>query len=92
LGPAAARGRGPLRRGQAVATGGGGRRAITYPILRFVHLLGLTLMGAGLIGVSYAYGLDGALPIVPLSGVLVWIALACLAVSFLGAVRRRSGL
>jgi uncharacterized membrane protein len=27
---------------------------VTYPILRFVHLLGLTLMGAGLIGVWYA--------------------------------------
>lgn len=38
------------------------------------------------------YGGEGALPIVPLSGVLVWIALACLAVSFLGAARRWSGL
>jgi Predicted integral membrane protein (DUF2269) len=28
--------------------------AITYPILRFLHLLGLVLMGAGLIGVWYA--------------------------------------
>ncbi len=27
---------------------------MTYPVLRFVHLLGLTLMGAGLIGVWYA--------------------------------------
>jgi hypothetical protein len=27
---------------------------VTYPILRFLHLLGLTLMGAGLIGVWYA--------------------------------------
>jgi uncharacterized membrane protein len=27
---------------------------MTYPILRFLHLLGLTLMGAGLIGVWYA--------------------------------------
>jgi uncharacterized membrane protein len=27
---------------------------MAYPILRFVHLLGLTLMGAGLIGVWYA--------------------------------------
>jgi uncharacterized membrane protein YecN with MAPEG domain len=27
---------------------------MTYPILRFVHLLGLTLMAAGLIGVWYA--------------------------------------
>jgi hypothetical protein len=27
---------------------------VTYPVLRFVHLLGLTLMGAGLIGVWYA--------------------------------------
>jgi hypothetical protein len=27
---------------------------VTYPILKFVHLLGLTLMGAGLIGVWYA--------------------------------------
>jgi hypothetical protein len=27
---------------------------MTYPILRFIHLLGLTLMGAGLIGVWYA--------------------------------------
>ena len=27
---------------------------ITYPILRFLHLLGLVLMGAGLIGVWYA--------------------------------------
>ena len=26
---------------------------MTYPILRYVHLLGLTLMGAGLIGVWY---------------------------------------
>ena len=47
------------RRGTADGTGGrrpgrGGRHAITYPILRFVHLLGLTLMGAGLIGVWYA--------------------------------------
>lgn len=25
-----------------------------YPVLRFVHVLGLTLMGAGLIGVWYA--------------------------------------
>lgn len=34
--------------------GRGRGHAITYPILRFVHLLGLTLMGAGLIGVWYA--------------------------------------
>jgi uncharacterized membrane protein len=27
---------------------------MTYPILRFLHLLGLTLMGAGLIGVWYS--------------------------------------
>jgi hypothetical protein len=27
---------------------------MTYLILRYVHLLGLTLMGAGLIGVWYA--------------------------------------
>jgi hypothetical protein len=27
---------------------------VTYPILKFLHLLGLTLMGAGLIGVWYA--------------------------------------
>jgi uncharacterized membrane protein len=27
---------------------------MTYPILRFVHLLGLVLMGAGLVGVWYA--------------------------------------
>jgi hypothetical protein len=27
---------------------------VTYPVLRFLHLLGLTLMGAGLIGVWYA--------------------------------------
>ena len=27
---------------------------MTYPVLKFVHLLGLTLMGAGLIGVWYA--------------------------------------
>jgi uncharacterized membrane protein len=27
---------------------------MTYPLLKFVHLLGLTLMGAGLIGVWYA--------------------------------------
>lgn len=27
---------------------------MSYPLLRFVHLLGLTLMGAGLIGVWYA--------------------------------------
>jgi Predicted integral membrane protein (DUF2269) len=27
---------------------------VTYPLLKFVHLLGLTLMGAGLIGVWYA--------------------------------------
>jgi uncharacterized membrane protein len=27
---------------------------MTYPILKFLHLLGLTLMGAGLIGVWYA--------------------------------------
>jgi hypothetical protein len=33
------------------------------------------------------YGLGGALSIVPLSGVLVWIALACLALSLLGADR-----
>jgi uncharacterized membrane protein len=29
-------------------------RATTYPLLKFVHLVGLTLMGAGLIGVWYA--------------------------------------
>lgn len=28
--------------------------AVTYPVLKFLHLLGLTLMGAGLIGVWYA--------------------------------------
>lgn len=28
--------------------------AVTYPILKFLHLLGLVLMGAGLIGVWYA--------------------------------------
>ena len=27
---------------------------MTYPLLKFVHLLGLTLMGAGLIGVWFA--------------------------------------
>ena len=27
---------------------------MTYPLLKFLHLLGLTLMGAGLIGVWYA--------------------------------------
>jgi Predicted integral membrane protein (DUF2269) len=27
---------------------------VTYPVLKFLHLLGLTLMGAGLIGVWYA--------------------------------------
>lgn len=27
---------------------------MTYPVLKFLHLLGLTLMGAGLIGVWYA--------------------------------------
>ena len=27
---------------------------MTYPVLKFIHLLGLTLMGAGLIGVWYA--------------------------------------
>ena len=27
---------------------------MTYPLLKFIHLLGLTLMGAGLIGVWYA--------------------------------------
>jgi uncharacterized membrane protein len=27
---------------------------VTYPLLKFLHLLGLTLMGAGLIGVWYA--------------------------------------
>lgn len=27
---------------------------MTYPLLRFAHLLGLTLMGAGLIGVRCA--------------------------------------
>ena len=27
---------------------------MSYPILRFVHLLGLVLIGAGLIGVWYA--------------------------------------
>jgi hypothetical protein len=26
---------------------------VTYPVLKFLHLLGLTLMGAGLIGVWY---------------------------------------
>lgn len=29
-------------------------RVVTYPLLKFVHLLGVTLMGAGLIGVWYA--------------------------------------
>jgi hypothetical protein len=38
------------------------------------------------------YGLEGALPAVPFSGVLVWIALACLAANLLGAVRRQSAL
>ena len=27
---------------------------MTYPVLKFLHLLGLTLIGAGLIGVWYA--------------------------------------
>jgi len=36
------------------------------------------------------YGLEAVLPLVPLSGVLVWIALACLGVSVLGAMRHRS--
>ena len=31
----------------------GGTRHLTYLILRYAHLLGLTLMGAGLIGVWY---------------------------------------
>jgi hypothetical protein len=35
------------------------------------------------------YGLEAVLLLVPLSGVLVWTALACLGVGVLGAVRRR---
>ena len=31
-----------------------GGHTVTYPVLKFLHLLGLTLMGAGLIGVWYA--------------------------------------
>jgi hypothetical protein len=37
--------------------------------------------------IAVLYRLGGALSIVPLSGVLVWIALACLALSLLGADR-----
>jgi hypothetical protein len=36
------------------------------------------------------YGLEAVLPLVPLSGVLVWIALACLGASALGAMRQRT--
>jgi hypothetical protein len=38
------------------------------------------------------YGAIGVLPIVPLSGVLVWLALGCLAANLLGAARRPGGL
>jgi hypothetical protein len=37
------------------------------------------------------YGMIGVLPILPLSGVLVWLALGCLAANVLGARRRPGG-
>jgi hypothetical protein len=43
------------------------------------------------IGVVADYGVIGVLPIVPLSGVLVWLALGCLAANVLGAARRPGG-
>ncbi len=39
---------------------------MTYPLLKFVHLLGLTLMGAGLIGVWYADLRSRQVPELPL--------------------------
>jgi hypothetical protein len=35
------------------------------------------------------HGLEAVLPLVPLSGVLVWIALACLGATVIGAICHR---
>jgi hypothetical protein len=62
-----------------------------WPRLRAVAFW--TLLGGVLIRTAEVladYGLEAVLPLVPLSGVLVWIALACLAASVLGATGHRT--
>jgi hypothetical protein len=67
---------------------------ITGAPLRWPRLRGLAfwaLLAGILVRTAEAvadYGVIAVLPIVPLSGVLVWLALGCLAVSVLGAARR----
>jgi hypothetical protein len=67
-------------------------RAVPWPALRPVAfwalLAGVLLRTAEILA---DYGFEGVLPLVPLSGTLVWVALACLGAGFLGAAIRRSG-
>ncbi|HWC05102.1 MAG TPA: hypothetical protein VHF87_20300 [Methylomirabilota bacterium] len=67
--------------------------ALPWPRLR--GLAFWTLLAGVLLRTAEAladYGLAAVLPLVPFSGVLVWMALACLGAGFLGASRRRAAL
>jgi hypothetical protein len=62
---------------------------VPWPRLRDVFWM---LVGSVLIRTAEIladYGLEAVLPLVPLSGVLAWIALACLGAGILGAMRHR---
>jgi len=66
--------------------------ALPWPGLRGVALWALLV--AVLLRTAEAladYGFEAILQLVPLSGVLVWVALACLGAGFLGTVIRRRG-
>jgi uncharacterized protein involved in response to NO len=66
--------------------------ALPWPRLRGVAFW--ALLAAVLLRTSEAladYGVETILRLVPLSGVLVWTALACLGAGFLGTVIRRRG-
>ena len=66
--------------------------ALPWPRLRGVAFW--ALLAAVLLRTSEVladYGVETILPLVPLSGVLVWAALACLGAGFLGTVIRRRG-
>jgi hypothetical protein len=66
--------------------------ALPWPRLRGVAFW--ALLAAVLLRTSEAladYGVETILRLVPLSGVLVWTAQACLGASFLGTVIRRRG-
>jgi uncharacterized protein involved in response to NO len=67
--------------------------ALPWPRLRDVAFWALlAAVVLRMLEAAADYGLEAVLRLAPLSGILVWVALASLAAGFLGAMRRRSGL